>query len=470
MNLNTYVIKFKYKIYYNLKKFFGLNNNSHKKNLELETLTWYLTPLLSFTVETDYDNSYIENIKNYIPFKYFDIQETNKNFSKIIFNFALVGDAMTEIYENVIYENKSIYSIFSNMELDNGVLEVLYEKYVIHFMEPDIYKTNKYLFNYFKLKRIEIVEKFVPRKNENYKLSDINIKNLSNGDYFFKQEQFSGKAVDCAIFRIFKNEASVFFFQISINKEKIYTIINLKYLINSFIDYFRYLFKFRIKQHNVYFTYIFDIKNKNELYEKCQTNNLNCIFFDSSLGRFVDFDNYEIKKIKEPNEIFINPFKELSLKLEQKENIEKFWKALFPDLIDKNLNLIYSHHVDVINESYLNKTNIYLLELKPNEINKWINAIDLPKKNIKVKRSMKELVEEEKLLKEIKETKKEFQKQNSTDFSKKLFLMIYKKCNLKYRIILDNGMIKSLKFIPIIEDDGMKFYDVYFIIEKVKKE
>lgn len=64
---------------------------------------------------------------------------------------------------------------------------------------------------------------------------------------------------------------------------------------------------------------------------------------------------------------------------------------------------------------------------------------------------MKELVEEEKLLKEIKETKKEFQKQNSTDFSKKLFLMIYKKCNLKYRIILDNGMIKSLKYIPIIE-------------------
>ena len=46
--------------------------------------------------------------------------------------------------------------------------------------------------------------------------------------------------------------------------------------------------------------------------------------------------------------------------------------------------------------------------------------------------------------------------------------MIYKKRNLKYRIILDNGMIKSLKFIPIIEDDGMKFYDVYFI-EKVKK-
>ena len=42
--------------------------------------------MLSFTVDTDYDDSYLESIKNYIPFKYFDIQKikSKKNYSKII--------------------------------------------------------------------------------------------------------------------------------------------------------------------------------------------------------------------------------------------------------------------------------------------------------------------------------------------------------------------------------------------------
>ena len=76
----------KNKICNNLKNFFGINDNSNKKNEEQETSFKYLTPLLSFTVDTDYDDSYLESIKNYIPFKYFDIQKikSKKNYSKII--------------------------------------------------------------------------------------------------------------------------------------------------------------------------------------------------------------------------------------------------------------------------------------------------------------------------------------------------------------------------------------------------
>ena len=307
LDIDKYVKDVKNKIFKNLKDFFGLNNYSHEKNEEQKTLIIYLTPLLSFTVDTDYDNSYIKKIKNYIPFKYFDIESTNKRCSKIIFKFALVGDVMTEIYENVIYENKSIYSIFSYLGLDAGALGGLYEKYVIHFMEPDKYQTHKSLFNYFDLKGIEIVDKFVPRENENYKLTNKEIKSLRDGDYFFKQKQFNGKAFDCAIIRIIRNEACVFFFQISINKEKIYNFLNLIRFIKAFIDYFKYLYKFRIKVHNVYFTYIFDDKNSNELYEKCQKNNMNCIFFNPSRRTFFDFENFELKRIQEPNEIFINP-------------------------------------------------------------------------------------------------------------------------------------------------------------------
>ena len=103
---------------------------------------------------------------------------------------------------------------------------------------------------------------------------------------------------------------------------------------------------------------------------------------------------------------------------------------------------------------------MYLLELKPNEFIEWINAIVLPKENINGKISVEEFEENEKLNKEMEDTK--------NDFNKKLFLMIYKKNNLKFRIILDNGMIKCLKHLPIKEDNGMKFYDIYFINEQSK--
>lgn len=84
--LKNYVKISKNKICNNLKNFFGINDNSNKKNEEQETSFKYLTPLLSFTVDTDYDDNYLESIKNYIPFKYFDIQKikSKKNYSKII--------------------------------------------------------------------------------------------------------------------------------------------------------------------------------------------------------------------------------------------------------------------------------------------------------------------------------------------------------------------------------------------------
>ena len=147
--------------------------------------------------------------------------------------------------------------------------------------------------------------------------------------------------------------------------------------------------------------------------------------------------------------------------MEQKESIIiQFWKTIFPEFQDKNLSLIYSHHVNEIDGNYLNKANMYLLELKPNEFNEWINAIVLPKENINGKISVDEFKENEKLNKEMEDTK--------NDFNKKLFLMIYKKNNLKFRIILDNGMIKCLKHLPIKEDNGLKFYDIYFINEQFK--
>ena len=94
--------------------------------------------------------------------------------------------------------------------------------------------------------------------------------------------------------------------------------------------------------------------------------------------------------ISNKNSNIIGNIEELSLKLEQKESIIQFWKTIFPEFQDKNLSLIYSHHVNEIDGNYLNKANMYLLELKPNEFDEWINAIVLPKENINGKISVDE--------------------------------------------------------------------------------
>ena len=369
LGLKEYLEKEKYKICNNLKKFFNLNTKNEKNEKE-EDLIRILSPILSFTVNTNYEKEYIKKIKNNIPFKYFDIQKIGKNLIQIVFNFPLVGEVMTEIYENIVYENKSMYSLFFNIGLDKGALGGLYEKYVIHFMEPDKNQVNKNLFNYFKINRIEIVDKFVPNNNENYSIKDKKIKSLKDGDYLFKQKQFNGKAFDCAILRIKNNEAKVFFFQISINKETVYEIKELINFISSFIDYFGYKYKLKISEKNVFFTYIFDTQYKEELFKKCQKNNLKCIFFCNSMKKFVDINNYMFEKIENVYEIFINPYilfnnldiimvdltkrnninninsLTLSININQKKSIENFWKTNFKEFSNKNLNLNYSHFVE----------------------------------------------------------------------------------------------------------------------------
>ena len=121
---------------------------------------------------------------------------------------------MNKIYEDIIYENNNIYQIFDRLNLDQGALGRLYEKYVIHFMEPDKYTHERKLFNLFNIKETVVVDKFVPTSKEKYFERKFKIRSLKEGDYLFKQKQFSGKAFDSAILRVKKNgEIEVFFFK-----------------------------------------------------------------------------------------------------------------------------------------------------------------------------------------------------------------------------------------------------------------
>ena len=234
--MEKYITSLKQKITDNLINFFQLN----KKVKEEDENLINLDGILSFTINTEYNIKYLEKIKNLIPFKYFDIKliEGSDDMAKVVSNYDLIGEVMNKIYEYIIYENNNIYQIFDNTNLDRGALGGLYEKYVIHFMEPNKYINERALFNLFSIKEIVTVEKFVPKINEKYFENEYNVRTLKEGDYLFKQNQFGGKAFDCAIIRIKNNfDAEVFFFQISIYKKTLYSITQLNEIIKTFINF-----------------------------------------------------------------------------------------------------------------------------------------------------------------------------------------------------------------------------------------
>ena len=72
--------------------------------------------LFKFSVGTKYEITYLYQIQDSIPFKYFDIIKTNSEldgkYAKIVYNFELVKEALNDIYDSLIYENPSIYLIF----------------------------------------------------------------------------------------------------------------------------------------------------------------------------------------------------------------------------------------------------------------------------------------------------------------------------------------------------------------------
>jgi len=460
--MKNYVNDLKTRITNNLKDFFKLNKKIQVENETSNLINLY--NILSFTVNTDYEINYIKALKNYIPFKYFDIKlnKENENISEIVFNFELVGEVMNKLYEDIIYENNNIFQIFDNIKLDRGALGGLYEKYVIHFMEPDEHIHERKLFNIFNINEVLTVEKFVPNSNEKYFNHSYEIRKLKDGDYLFKQKQFGGKAFDCAIIRVNNNtNAQVFFFQISINKDTLYSIQQLNTIIKTFIDYFGYQFELKIKQEDVYFSYIFHTKNKDELCKKCDKNNLKCIFFNPSIQKFINKNNEELDDINNENNInniFVNPFKlynnnnkdndidmedlanikvsnnimqpNFTLNSSQIYSIVKLWKTLFNEFNKNNIEICFSHCTRFIDEKYLSNKIMYLRQLNENEIEDWINA---------------------KIENEIKINKK-----NN-------ILLIYRKRNLDFRIISKEGAIIKIKYVPITSKIGIKNYEVYIV-------
>ena len=116
----------------------------------------------------------------------------------------------------------------------------------------------------------ENIPKFILNENEvNIPKPEKIITLNNNTTYLIDQNIFGGKGIDCIIIDSFKNEQTIFSFQVSILKEIIYEINEIQDLLNKMIilllNYFKNL---KISKNNVYFGYIFSLINEKSHYLK----------------------------------------------------------------------------------------------------------------------------------------------------------------------------------------------------------
>ena len=380
---------------------------------------------------------------------------------------------LNDIYDSLIYENPSIYSIFNcNKFLDEEALEGIFEKYVIHHILPDKSLKRKNLFGIFNINKEYKVAKFIQNDNENWKGFNKNNKiYLNPGTYLFKKENLNGKGFDAAIIIAKKkDEAIVYLFQISINKKEIYTKNQLQDLIELFIQFFQQQFTFKLNKDKVFFTYIFDIKHKNDLLKKCKEKNMKCIFFKSSIKMFTNENDQNLDNIKNIGDIFVCPFndncekkiemnnikdyQQVFLNNNQLNNLFIFLKSIFSK--NNKVNVIFSNKTDLFDEGILNEETILLRNIEKEELKKWKDCIKGGKNKFK------KLIDQNKI--NIEEEEEEDEEEEKEEKLNQLKLLILKKVNIKFYLIFPNGEIIDLKKIPIKNDNDKKnIYNVFYI-------
>jgi hypothetical protein len=168
---------------------------------------------------TFYELAHLNDIKDYISFKYFDIRKNQKNDNEfeIIYLYPVVEEIMVEIFSTIFYKNVRINNIFKLLNIDGCAKGYVFEKFIIHKMKPN----DKYLpaFGYFKINKVIQCDKFVPKSNENWDKFIKSKQTFIKCTYLFEQKIFGGKAFDAAIIELKTNgEIIAYLFQISIMK------------------------------------------------------------------------------------------------------------------------------------------------------------------------------------------------------------------------------------------------------------
>ena len=425
--LDNYVDELRKNIKDYLIKFYGLDKK-HNFNF----LSWW--------TNTFYEISKLNEIKDFISFKYFDIKKNPKkeNEFEIIYLYPIVEEVMVEIFSQIFYQNVELKNIVNVLDIDGGAKGYVFEKYIVHKMKP--INEESLVFQYFKIDKVIKCDKFVPKINENW--NNFYFKeSFEDGIYLFEQRIFGGKAFDAAIIKLINKEAIAFLFQISLKKpyKDIFTLFILKKNINDFAKYFSIVYNIRFDK--IYFTYIFDYENVSDMEVLCQIRKMPFIFFNIKNEKFVDKNNVEIR-LNDSNirNYFINPVKfgfsfddfqrcKLVglLNTAQEESINKFIKNEKFFEIKKNVKVFIDRTQETIISIMKNgkqKKRIFLLKLSSEEAEDYYYSIYTRDKSFAVKNK------------------------NSFGYDCLLLAYINNEKNAVCHIVLDNGNIHKLDFTP----------------------
>ena len=155
-----------------------------------------------------------------------------------------------------------------------------------------------------------------------------------------------------------------------------------------------------MNKRRIYFTYIFDIKNKNNLLKNCKKNNMKCIFFKPTIKIFTDKDEINIKKLNYIEDIFVcieenNLYgQEIEMKNLLKVHRQKVYLNQFQlnnlfKLLSTNfgqsekLSIIFVNNTDAIDDLFDIKEGILMRNIFKSELNIWKDNIEGGKMNYK---------------------------------------------------------------------------------------
>ena len=259
------------------------------------------------------------------------IIKQNENQYKIVFCFPLVGEVINEIYNDIINTNPSIYNNFTKFTLDGGAKGKFFEKIVTYYLniESSIYKENKCI-NYFidyPINYHDQVEVLVLNNNEAPEKLDF-MQNLKNGIYLITQNRYNGKYLDIAILKVSDEKNELIGIQISIRKNKIFTMEQIVESLSNLKQNIYYYYDINVNKKDLYFCYIFDWNNndKNNLIKKCDKKGVKYFFFDVMNNCFKNFEGEIIKNLK----LNLLSFESISPESKQNETSNYILEDFFP--------------------------------------------------------------------------------------------------------------------------------------------
>ena len=304
-NINEYLKEKKYKLSKKIISFyFSENENLNNKYFDdikkfIEISLEILGKLLIFSTDYTYDRNNLLEIIEFIPFRYFKIITEDKIFYKVKFGFPFIKEIMLDLYKKIILKHS--YLGLKNILKNKGSgLGTIFELLVVNNLTPETGPISKFK-NFLISEKYEITS-IIKRDNEKKK-SKLRFTLIKNKTYLIEQQQFNGKDLDLLIIDVKDNAIYIYGLQISIYKDKIFSLSYLKKSFLNMLINLNDIFAINnFTEQNLYFGYVFDFSRIND-YDKilsdCKKEGWNYCFFDTDKKIFCTKRNTEIDDINQ---------------------------------------------------------------------------------------------------------------------------------------------------------------------------